>query len=338
MTAILATDPSTVEGLLAAVDHEWGGVLMPLPDGATAPGPGPLAIVTIGIIVATADADYIPVVPFVRGKRPTVRSIELRGTPTEATGSVAPQMPELRAPRRVRRSDRSLDDLPLRNRVEWSGSAMRRRPRVGQLQPERRRSGHETFPKRRMAMNIWLDTEFMEKGRTQTVKLVSAAFVASNGKSLYVVITDAPVHEANDFVREHVLPYVDLPPSEAFPRSRAASWKRTIGDITYVRCSRRDAGQVITAWVAEQTKSPVFWAWYADYDWVAICQLHGSMVELPSNWPRFCRDVRQLADERRGKDGWEAYRDKHMPKGLPPHHAFPDAHETRLRHRWLTRP
>lgn len=80
MTAILATDPSTVEGLLAAVDHEWGGVLMPLPDGATAPEPGPLAIVTIGIIVATADADYIPVVPFVRDQRSTVRSIELRGS------------------------------------------------------------------------------------------------------------------------------------------------------------------------------------------------------------------------------------------------------------------
>jgi hypothetical protein len=44
--------------------------------------------------------------------------------------------------------------------------------------------------------------------------------------------------------------------------------------------------------------SPEFWAWYADYDWVALCQLYGTMMDLPDGWPMYCRDYKQVADER----------------------------------------
>ncbi len=39
------------------------------------------------------------------------------------------------------------------------------------------------------------------------------------------------------------------------------------------------------------------WAWYAAYDHVALCQLYGSMPDLPRALPRFTRDLRQLWDE-----------------------------------------
>ena len=41
---------------------------------------------------------------------------------------------------------------------------------------------------------------------------------------------------------------------------------------------------------------PEFWAYYADYDWVVLCQLYGRMIDLPEGWPRYCRDVKQLRD------------------------------------------
>jgi len=47
--------------------------------------------------------------------------------------------------------------------------------------------------------------------------------------------------------------------------------------------------------------NPEFWACYADYDWVVLCGLYGRMVDLPSGWPMFCRDLRQLMDRRPGR-------------------------------------
>jgi hypothetical protein len=32
------------------------------------------------------------------------------------------------------------------------------------------------------------------------------------------------------------------------------------------------------------------------YDWVVLCQLFGTMMDLPKGWPMYCRDVKQLAD------------------------------------------
>ncbi len=39
---------------------------------------------------------------------------------------------------------------------------------------------------------------------------------------------------------------------------------------------------------------PEFWAYYADYDWVVLCQLFGTMMDLPAHWPMFCMDIKQL--------------------------------------------
>lgn len=41
-------------------------------------------------------------------------------------------------------------------------------------------------------------------------------------------------------------------------------------------------------------EKPEFWAYFADYDWVVLCQLFGRMVDLPGQWPMFCMDVQQL--------------------------------------------
>lgn len=38
-----------------------------------------------------------------------------------------------------------------------------------------------------------------------------------------------------------------------------------------------------------------FWAYYADYDWVVLCQLFGTMMQLPKHFPRYCMDLKQLS-------------------------------------------
>ena len=41
---------------------------------------------------------------------------------------------------------------------------------------------------------------------------------------------------------------------------------------------------------------PEFWGYFCDYDWVAFCQLFGTMVQLPKGFPMYCRDIKQWCD------------------------------------------
>ncbi len=59
-----------------------------------------------------------------------------------------------------------------------------------------------------------------------------------------------------------------------------------------------DLWQIGNALIGFMGEKPEIWAYYADYDWVALCQIFGTMLELPDGWPMYCRDVKQLCDER----------------------------------------
>ncbi len=41
-----------------------------------------------------------------------------------------------------------------------------------------------------------------------------------------------------------------------------------------------------------------FYAYYADYDWVAFCWLFVKMMDLPEVFPMYCRDLKQMLDEK----------------------------------------
>lgn len=43
---------------------------------------------------------------------------------------------------------------------------------------------------------------------------------------------------------------------------------------------------------------PKFYAYYADYDWVAFCWLFGKMMNLPKGFPMYCNDLKQILDEK----------------------------------------
>lgn len=43
-------------------------------------------------------------------------------------------------------------------------------------------------------------------------------------------------------------------------------------------------------------KSPNFYAYFADYDWVAFCWLFGKMNNLPNGFPKYCIDLKQEID------------------------------------------
>lgn len=122
-------------------------------------------------------------------------------------------------------------------------------------------------------MRIFFDTEFYEDG--QTIQLISIALVREDG-ARYVAETEQAhaLARMSPWLEQNVLPHLrggkNIRPTEAIAAE-------------------------IRAFVGEK---PEFWAYYADYDWVALCQLYGRMIDLPEGWPMFCRDVKQLHVER----------------------------------------
>lgn len=46
-------------------------------------------------------------------------------------------------------------------------------------------------------------------------------------------------------------------------------------------------------------KDPItFYAYFADYDWTVFCWLFGKMITLPTGFPMYCRDLKQMLDEK----------------------------------------
>jgi hypothetical protein len=139
-------------------------------------------------------------------------------------------------------------------------------------------------------MKIYLDTEFIEDGRT--IDLLSVGLVRDDGAEYYAEPRETDRTRADDWVKANVLPH-----------------------LTGVTTPRQIIAEEITAFVGP---APEFWGYYCAYDWVALCRLYGTLMDLPSGWPMLCRDLRQLLDDR-------GHADITQPDDMP-HHAMSDAH------------
>lgn len=117
-------------------------------------------------------------------------------------------------------------------------------------------------------MKIWFDTEFIEDGKT--IDLISIGMVREDGNALYFESAECDRSKASPWVQDNVLIHLSgvLTPRQAI------------------------ASEIIEF----AGGKPEFWAYYADYDWVVLCQLYGTMMDLPKGWPMYCRDVKQLCD------------------------------------------
>ncbi len=119
-------------------------------------------------------------------------------------------------------------------------------------------------------MRYFFDTEFIDDGKT--IDLISIGIVASDGREYYAESSEADLSRAGDWVVKNVFQHLR---GMAKPRASIA--------------------REIVEFVGD---SPEFWADYAAYDWVVLCQLFGTMMDLPESWPMFCRDLQQAKGTR----------------------------------------
>jgi hypothetical protein len=161
-------------------------------------------------------------------------------------------------------------------------------------------------------MKYFFDTEFREDGTI--LDLISIAIVADDGREFYAVSSEFDIAKAvvHPFLSRHVLPHIGAMMPQGFCLLQR-----------YVQ-TRRQMAAAIQEFVGD---SPEFWADYAAYDWVALCQLYGTMMDLPDGWPMFCRDIQQLRD-------WIPFTSDEICNPCP-HFALNDARECRDRYLYM---
>lgn len=179
-----------------------------------------------------------------------------------------------------------------------------------------------------MASDIVYDCEFIERGPAYPVDLISVGFVGPDGAEMYLVSTefDRRAVAGHEWLMGNVVPHL---PYRAYPTQPGRSVLVPDDQHPDARTlmSRRHIADAVRQFVLGYDK-PRLWAWYAAYDHVVLCQLFGTMIDLPPGFPMYTCDIKQEAD-RLGNP--------RLPEleGAVGHRAIDDAREAAMRLRWL---
>lgn len=154
-------------------------------------------------------------------------------------------------------------------------------------------------------MRYFLDSEFIDTG--SLIDLISIALVCEDGRELHLQSSEFDAWSASRWVKEHVFPHLAFCPhlkrdtdEPVLTHDLAEHYGQLDADI-HPGCLWRTRDQIRDEVAAfcdpKQYGTPEMWGWCAAYDFVALCQLFGTMMDLPQGYPHYIRDVQYLLDE-----------------------------------------
>lgn len=190
-------------------------------------------------------------------------------------------------------------------------------------------------------MKYFLNTKFIDTG--SLVDLISIAIVAEDGRELYLQSCE---FDRRLWVRKDVLDQLALCPHvhvRGKPSYMVDLAVHERGQCTFTSArgtcgftpgcpwrTRDDIVLELLRFIRIDEEKPEIWGWCAGYDFVALCQLFGTMLDLPVGWPHYIRDLQYLLDERGITD------DKLPPQTGQAHNALADARHLRELWTWLS--
>lgn len=118
-------------------------------------------------------------------------------------------------------------------------------------------------------MIYFFDTEFEDNGKT--IELISIGVAEISGRTFYAEAAEYNREVAPEWLKQNVIPHLNGP---VYPREEIA---RRLKTFMYLPTE--------------------IWGYFPSYDWVVLCQLFGTMMDLPKQWPMRPDDVRQLANQ-----------------------------------------
>lgn len=158
----------------------------------------------------------------------------------------------------------------------------------------------------------FLDTEFIEtftttgglfskRRKMHTIDLISIGIVSNDGREYFAISSDYDYSSASDWVKENVIRplYIKTVNGDARNYITEANFHKQYGlsnrlikhqILEFTHCYRDGL-------FYRNDKSPKFYGYYSDYDWVLFCSLFGRMIDLPKGFPMYCIDVKQELDQ-----------------------------------------
>lgn len=186
-------------------------------------------------------------------------------------------------------------------------------------------------------MKYYLDSEFIESfhkplfgKRRHFIDLISIGIVAEDGRTYYAISNEFDSRDASDWVYDNVIMNIMVDWAKSFSGDMRNDHLRSIegkgkhGSVKMMQKAIGKSNKKIAKEIIEfvfhdvfinfkgaeqefhsrtkkygwETEPPEFYAYYADYDWVLFCSLFGTMMDLPKGFPQYCRDLKQMLDEK----------------------------------------
>jgi hypothetical protein len=158
-------------------------------------------------------------------------------------------------------------------------------------------------------MRYFYDTEFIEDGKT--IDLISIGVVSEDGREFYAQNIECDYSKANEWVRANVITHLEGV-SAVMTKLGPGFTKHMHFPSWRIHCGIAEG---LLDFVG--LDKPEWWGYYSAYDHVALCQLFGTMMDLPKGWPFYTRDIKQWCD---------ALGNPRLPEqGKDEHHALADA-------------
>lgn len=157
-------------------------------------------------------------------------------------------------------------------------------------------------------MKIVYDTEFLEDGNT--IELISIGLVAEDGREMYRINSEAPWKRIrhSSWLMDNVVCHLPQLKIETSSNESFQIWMLDMLEES-VRPKAEIAADVeqfiLGGWTYPlpdlpmdpmTVGNPQLWADYSAYDHVALCQLWGPMMDLPTGIPKRTNDIVQYAE------------------------------------------
>lgn len=155
-------------------------------------------------------------------------------------------------------------------------------------------------------MRYFLDCEFIEGfhkplfgNRRHFIDLISIGLVCENEITYSAISSEYRYKDADHWVQKNVIDplYVSTVHGDNRNRCESDNFHRSGYGLPNEVIAKDLRG--IFEYDIQYGNSPIeIYGYYADYDWVLFCSLFGRMIDLPKGLPMYCRDLKQMMDEK----------------------------------------
>lgn len=145
-------------------------------------------------------------------------------------------------------------------------------------------------------MRVFYDVEFVERGPQLPIQPISFGFVAENGQELYVINEESLTNVIrHPWLSVNVAPSLPIQMDQRMDSGFITQWDPNHEEYQHV-LSLDYLVQEVHKFLTSFDQGIELWAYYGHYDHVVLCQLFGSMAELPPGIPMWSHELQQVIE------------------------------------------